>query len=196
MTVYNFTLTISGINLDTEGHEDALFEAGCDDALLSYYGKAVYLEFEREASSLHEAIASAIADIESAGIGARVESVDSTLVGLSDIAELSALSRQAITMLKDGTRGKGDFPNPVQRITGQSPLWDWAEVAQWLESCGRIAKESGLVANARELNLWNLALRVRASRNEARINECIDMLKQLAVTGGENPFSKRSHAQR
>ncbi|MCU5774659.1 DNA-binding protein [Erwiniaceae bacterium BAC15a-03b] len=179
MAFYNFTLTVSGINLDTEGHEDALFEAGCDDAMLSYYGKAIYLEFERDAPSLKNAIATAIQDIEGAGIGARVESVDSTLVGLSDIAELSDLSRQAITMLKDGTRGKGDFPNPIQRITGQSPLWDWAEVAQWLENCGRIATDSGLVENARELNNWNLALRIRASKEQAKITECLFILEQL-----------------
>ncbi len=177
MELFNFTLTVSGINLDTDGHEDALFEAGCDDALLSYYGKSIYLEFEREAPSLKYAIASAIRDIEGAGIGARVESVDSTLVGLSDIAQMSDLSRQAITMLKDGARGKGDFPNPIQRITGQSPLWDWAEVAQWLESCGRIAADSGLVANAKELNTWNLALRIRASRDEAKIVERVHILE-------------------
>ncbi|WP_202305110.1 helix-turn-helix transcriptional regulator [Dryocola clanedunensis] len=177
MEFYNFTLTVSGINLDTEGHEDALFEAGCGDAMIGYYGKAIYLEFDREAPSLQVAIATAIRDIESAGMGARVESVDSTLVGLSDIAELSDLSRQAITMLKDGARGKGDFPNPVQRISGQSPLWDWAEVAQWLESCGRLAADSGLVANAKELNTWNLALRIRASKEEARITELVHVLK-------------------
>lgn len=176
MALYNFTLTLSGITLETAGHEDALFAAGCDDALLSYYGKAIYLEFERDAPSLKRAIASAIRDIEGAGIGARVESVDSTLVGLSDIAQLSNLSRQAITMLKDGDRGRGDFPNPIQRISGQSPLWDWAEVAAWLEGCGRIAAESGLVDNAKELNAWNLALRIRASQNEAMIAERVSIL--------------------
>ncbi len=77
----------------------------------------MYVEFDREAKSLDEAIESAILDIETAGIGAVVESVDSALVGLSDIAQLSGLTRQAITLLKDGLRGKGDFPCPVQRIS-------------------------------------------------------------------------------
>ncbi|MCV5707464.1 DNA-binding protein, partial [Escherichia coli] len=77
-------------------------------------------------------------DIATAGIGAVVESVDSALVGLSDIAQLSGLTRQAITLLKDGLRGKGDFPCPVQRISCQSPLWDLAEVAKWLNDCGRL----------------------------------------------------------
>ncbi len=177
MAIYNFTLTVSGITLDTQGHEEALFKAGCDDALLSYYGKAIYLEFEREASSLNAAISSAIYDIESAGIGARVESVDATLVGLSDIAAMSNLSRQAITMLKDGARGKGDFPGPIQRITGQSPLWEWAEVAEWLEGCGRIAADSGLVENAKELSRWNLALRLRACKEKEEIARRVAMLE-------------------
>lgn len=146
---------------------DALYSHGCDDALICYYGNSVYVEFDREAKSLDEAIESAILDIETAGIGAVVESVDSALVGLSDIAQLSGLTRQAITLLKDGLRGKGDFPCPVQRISGQSPLWDWAEVAKWLNDCDRLdskdekAREE-LVRNARTLSTWNLALRIRS----------------------------------
>ena len=70
---------------------DALYSHGCDDALICYYGNSVYVEFDREAKSLDEAIESAILDIETAGIGAVVESVDSALVGLSDIAQLSGL---------------------------------------------------------------------------------------------------------
>lgn len=76
---------------------DALYSHGCDDALICYYGNSVYVEFDREAKSLDEAIESAILDIETAGIGAVVESVDSALVGLSDIVQLSGLTRQAIT---------------------------------------------------------------------------------------------------
>ncbi|WP_411512064.1 helix-turn-helix transcriptional regulator [Escherichia coli] len=145
---------------------DASHCLSCDDALICYYGNSVYVEFDREAKSLDEAIESAIPDFETAGIGAVVESVGSTLVGLSDIAQLSGLTRQAITLLKDGLRGKGDFPCPVQRISGQSPLWDWAEVAKWLNDCGRLdskdekAREE-LVRNARTLSTWNLALRMK-----------------------------------
>lgn len=51
------------------------------------------------------AIRTAVEDVESAGLNARVESVDSALVGLNDIAELTGMSRQAIALLKDGARG-------------------------------------------------------------------------------------------
>lgn len=165
MALYNFTLTLSGVTYETEGLEDALYESGCDDALICAYGNSVYVEFDREADSLDEAISSAVENIESAGIGAIVESIDSALVGLSDIAEITEMSRQAIAMLKDGTRGSGDFPCPLQRIKGQSPLWDWANVAQWLLKNGRLKEGSELVINAHVLSKWNLALRNSASRD-------------------------------
>ena len=165
MALYNFTLTLSGVMYETEGLEDALYESGCDDALICAYGNSVYVEFDREANSLDEAISSAVENIESAGIGAIVESIDSALVGLSDIAEITEMSRQAIAMLKDGTRGSGDFPCPLQRIKGQSPLWDWANVAQWLLKNGRLKEGSELVINARVLSKWNLALRNSTSKD-------------------------------
>ncbi|WP_312226792.1 DNA-binding protein [Pseudescherichia sp.] len=165
MALYNFTLTLSGVTYDTDGLEDALYESGCDDALICAYGNSVYVEFDREADSLDEAISSAVENIESAGIGAIVESVDSALVGLSDIAEMTNMSRQAIAMLKDGTRGSGDFPCPIQRIKGQSPLWDWADVAQWLLQNGRLPEGSELLNNARVLSKWNLALRTSVSKD-------------------------------
>jgi len=86
-------------------------------------------------------------------------------VGLSDIAEMTDMSRQAIAMLKDGTRGSGDFPCPIQRIKGQFPLWDWADVAQWLLKNGRLQEDSELVNNARVLSKWNLALRTSVSKD-------------------------------
>lgn len=165
MALYNFTLTLSGVTYDTDGLEDALYESGCDDALICAYGNSVYAEFDREADSLDKAISSAVENIESAGIGAIVESVDSALVGLSDIAEMTNMSRQAIAMLKDGTRGSGDFPCPIQRIKGQSPLWDWADVAQWLLQNGRLPEGSELLNNARVLSKWNLALRTSVSKD-------------------------------
>jgi hypothetical protein len=107
MTLYNFTLTLSGVSAHTPGLEDALHHAGCADALVCFYATAVYLEFDRESESLEQAILSAIDNIESASeLNARVESVDATLVGLSDIAELTGLSRQAVALLKDGARAR------------------------------------------------------------------------------------------
>lgn len=165
MPLFNFTLTLSGVTRHTPGLEDALYAAHCDDALICFYGTAVYLDFDRQSDTLEQAVLSAVHDIESAPtLSARVESVDAALVGLSDIAELTGVSRQAIALLKDGARGGGQFPGPVQRVKGNSPLWRWQTVVEWLVAEGRVAPDSPVVAHARTLDSLNLALQLRASR--------------------------------
>jgi hypothetical protein len=170
MPLFNFTLTLSGVSANTPGLEDALHAAGCDDALICFYGTAVYLEFDRQSESLEVAVLSAIRDIESsASLHARVESVDSTLVGLSDIAELTGVSRQAIALLKDGARGSGKFPGPVQRVKGNSPLWRWKTIVNWLVDEARIPADSPLVAHAHMMDSLNLALQLRASQESKTV---------------------------
>lgn len=180
MALYNFTLTLAGVTADTQGLEDRLFESGCNDALVCFYGKSVYLEFDRNSDSFSQAVLSAIGDIESADLGAKVISVDADLVGLSDIAELSDMSRQAIAMLKDGTRGAGDFPSPVQRIKGVSPLWRWADVAEWLAAKGKLHPD--IAVNARQLDVINLALQLRETQERKKIAECLAILETPAAS--------------
>lgn len=184
MALFNFTLTLSGITNGTPGLEDALYAAHCNDALICFYGTAVYLDFDRESDSLEHAILSAIQDIESApGLNVRVESVDAALVGLSDIAELTGVSRQAIALLKDGARGSGQFPGPVQRVKGNSPLWRWQKVVEWLVAEGRIPAQSPMVAHARTLDSLNLALQLRASTEINTVLHYFQGLERAAARG-------------
>lgn len=176
MALFNFILTLSGVTSETTGIEDALYSAGCNDALICFYGKSVYLEFDREAPTLDLAIKSAITDIEGAPVGAKVESVDSALVGLSDIAQLTGLTRQAIALLKDGARGDGDFPCPVQRLKGASPLWDWASVAKWLQENNRLNQYPALYEQAKTLCKWNLVLRNCANENSNELQKLMQWL--------------------
>jgi len=169
MQLYHFSLTLTGVTSETPGLEDALFASGCNDGLVCFYGKSVYVEFDRKSDNFAKAVLSAVNDIESGDSGATVLSVDANLVGLSDIAELSNMSRQAIAMLKDGTRGPGDFPSPIQRIKGISPLWRWADVAEWLHEKGKLNAE--LADNARQLDLINIALQLRETK-ERQLIEC------------------------
>lgn len=176
--IYHFTLTLADVNAYTPGLEDALFECGCDDALLCFYGNTVYLEFDRESSCFEQALLSAIADIESSTLTVRVASVDATLLGLSDIAQRSQLSRQAIAMLKDGTRGPGTFPAPVQRLTGSSPLWRWASVARWLYENGKLSAE--MAENAQIMENINLALALRATPQRQYVTQLAQRLAERA----------------
>ena len=64
MPIHQFTLIVAGSDLQTEPLIDALFEAGCDDATVGRTGGVQYIDFDREAESLGEAINSAVRDVE------------------------------------------------------------------------------------------------------------------------------------
>ena len=67
MTKYEFTLILSGPLELTEEIADELFEAGCDDGTPGTCEGVFSIDFHREASSLEEAIRSAIANVKTAG---------------------------------------------------------------------------------------------------------------------------------
>jgi hypothetical protein len=68
MSIHHFTLTITGLDFDDT---DRLYEAGCDDALLSMTGGMMQLDFAREAPDLWTALNSAIENVWSAGAAVR-----------------------------------------------------------------------------------------------------------------------------
>lgn len=159
--LFQFTLILDGVDEKTQGLEDALFEAGCDDALINYKAGAVYLDFDREGESLERTIISSIKDIESANIGARIVSVaPEHLVSLSDIAERVSMTRQAVSLLIQGARGSGNFPKPVLKITNKSPLWRWSAVAEWFYQEGKIL-DHDVVDSANVVEDINAALELR-----------------------------------
>ena len=69
---YAFMLLLSGFDEITDVIENALFEAGCDDATLGIHAGNPYLTFHREAKSLEEAIRSALRQVKAANVGIEV----------------------------------------------------------------------------------------------------------------------------
>lgn len=127
MDTHTFTLIVSGI---TEDKLDDLYEAGCDDATVSVGPQPSEVEFAREASSLTDAIVSAIKNVETVAGVTVVRVEPDQMVWASEIAERTGRSRQNIDQLVKGTRGPGGFPSPVTGTT-RNPLWRWSEVEQW-----------------------------------------------------------------
>src|SRR6185312_14822579 len=66
---YSFTLIYTGADDLTQGLCDALFEAGCDDALLGLRDGLITLDFDREAATYQEALQSAIRNVDESGTG-------------------------------------------------------------------------------------------------------------------------------
>jgi len=65
MNTYNFTLILSESSQQIDNLEDLLFEAGCDDATLSFSNGITYLEFDRDGDQFFKVLNSAIKQVES-----------------------------------------------------------------------------------------------------------------------------------
>lgn len=171
MKMHEFSLVASGLDPEAADFEARFYEAGCDDATISFQKGHVILDFAREAESLDVAIASAVEDATAAG--ARVERVEpDPLVSLAEIAARTGMSRAAMTQYSKGRRGEG-FPAPVARVTSDSPLWDWASVARWLFHRRRLTREAAveaaIVKEANEAIVsgeWRMGARLRRRAQE------------------------------
>lgn len=139
MTTFEFTIIATGLDPEADDFESRFYDGACDDASVSFQKGHVLLDFAREADTLEQAIASAVADAQDAGV--IVERVEpDPLVSLADIASRAEMTRSAMTNYVKGHRRDG-FPPPRLRVTTSSPLWDWADVAIWLYRRDRVAED-------------------------------------------------------
>jgi len=131
MNTHNFMLILNR-PID-EATSDLLFEAGLDDAAVTAFDGHPALDVDREASTLLDAIASAITQAESVqGIQVmRVEGEE--LVSQADIAVRTGRSRQAVNHWIKRDADSSGFPVPAYGISTRSPLWRWVDVQSWLE---------------------------------------------------------------
>jgi hypothetical protein len=74
MARYSFTLHVAGLNTNSEYYEDALYNAGCTDALIAVVDGEVLIDFDRQAPSYDLAVKSATRAVQKAG--GQVISVD------------------------------------------------------------------------------------------------------------------------
>lgn len=132
--LHHFTFILASPARISSELEDAFFQAGCDDALLYQQNGILHLEFEREASSLREAVSSAMTAITSAGVPVEIAGVEpGDIVTAAEISRRLGLSREYVRLLVKGERGKGQFPMPIARPTSKMYLWSWREVAHFAQ---------------------------------------------------------------
>ncbi|RKT85296.1 hypothetical protein SAMN05421805_115127 [Saccharopolyspora antimicrobica] len=126
MNSHEFTLILDRAPNDEE--YDALFEAGCDDAVVEVRNGTTLLDFTRESPTLARALITAIEDAERAGF--RVEGVQTDdLVSLRTIADRLGRSYESVRLLATARRGPGGFPSA---LSGDGwALYSWAQVADW-----------------------------------------------------------------
>lgn len=178
---YQFTLILKNVDEDTPNLEDILYEAGCDDALINFLNRTVYLDFDRQALSLEEAILSAIHNVESAPkLNAIVTNVaPNRLVTESEIAKRIERSRQIVShWQKTDLKSKSTFPKPTMMLNGRSPLWNWYEVAQWLFQNNLIDRDE--LDKAYFLENINSSLEARNNNSKDIINKLEEKLVNIA----------------
>lgn len=108
---------------------EALMEAGCDDAIVGTgHPGRLALQFNRDAESAEHAVDSAIDNVKVAVPGVQLVEALPDYVGLSDIANIVGISRQA---LRKQVQNHPDFPRPIHY--GKPSLWHLALVIDWLK---------------------------------------------------------------
>ena len=156
---YIFTLKYQFTEHDNDPDElvERLGEAGCDDALvgIGQTGRLA-LEFTREAESAQVAVRSALAVVKRAIPSAKLVEAVPDFVGLTDVAEMVGVSRQAMRKLM--LSHAATFPAPVHE--GSASIWHLAEVLGWLEEKGGYALERKMLETARAALEVNLAREV------------------------------------
>jgi hypothetical protein len=74
MKTYQFDVVLKHVSEVTDDQADAWFAVGCDDGTPAGCDAVAWIHFDREAASLEEAIVSAVAQVQAAGIGvAKIE---------------------------------------------------------------------------------------------------------------------------
>ena len=183
MKNHEFTLVIETPVGLTSQLEDGLFEAGCDDALLSFRGGIAYLDFDRQSENLETAVLSAIGQVEKSELNLTVKRVEpSDLVTSAEIARRLNRSRQSIQQLVSGIRGDADFPLPVAGVTAKTMLWSWQEVSRWFVEKGKLT-EKAVYEYAVVLKQINDSLEMR--ENELQLKSINRLTKQLRKSNKE-----------
>ncbi|HEY0958893.1 MAG TPA: hypothetical protein VGE05_06420 [Novosphingobium sp.] len=177
MKVYEFTIVASGFHPDADDIANIFFEAGCDDATIAFQKGVLILSFDREALSFSAAVISALEDV--LKTGAKVERFEPDhLVSLADIAKRTGLSRSALTNYHKGERREG-FPTPIARVTSDSPLYDWCEVATWLHERQQIGREE--VVQARIVKEANLVICAHELKPDHFVERMTERIRELEV---------------
>lgn len=130
MKNYDFTIALSGVDSTTDGLEDRIFEAGCDDTLLCFCNEIPYLEYTREAETAEAAIQQALTQLTDAGFA--VSSIQQAgFVTVTGAAAMADIKKSTFDHYAKGRRGEG-FPAPRYGLQSGTPLYYWPEIATWL----------------------------------------------------------------
>ncbi len=160
---YIFTLKyqLNAGEHDMDALVGRLAEAGCDDALIGIGQPGrIALEFTREAATAEDAILSALDNVRSVLPEATLIEASPDMVGLTDVAALTGMSRQ--NMRKLMLTNADSFPAPIHE--GSASIWHLAEVLAWMQSRNIYTLAQNLI------EISQIAMRVNVAKEQRRLN--------------------------
>ena len=143
MKTYNFYFTLNNINGPSAELEDALYECGCTDSLLSFSNGIAILEFDRDSRSLFDAIIAAIKDLKKCSVKIDIGSIGpGDVVNQAELARRLKVSREYIRKYIGEHISDGSLPRPISIGRDFTNLyWSYYEIIRWvLKESPRIPK--------------------------------------------------------
>lgn len=157
MKEYDFTLKfkLQDRQLRSDIYVEALYEGGCDDALIGV-GKKGYisLHFIREVASAYEAISSAIYNVKKVIPHANLLEAAPDYVGITDVAKILDCTRQNVRKLLFSS----DRDSPLPIYEGTPSIWHLAEILTWLREVKAYSIDDSLIeiaATNMDINIAN-----------------------------------------
>jgi len=187
---YTFTLIfqINSAGSDVDALVERLGEVGCDDALVGIGQPGrIALEFIRDASNAREAMESALGDVLRAIPTATLIEAAPDLVGITDVAEITGVSRQNIRKLLISRSATA--PLPVH--AGNPSLWHLSDMLSWLEA------ELHYEVPLRTLEIALVAAKINIRKEAARLRRDDDRCLAGLARGEQAAAEGRlvSHAE-
>lgn len=168
MNEFEFTLIykLKNDEEDASKYMDALFEAGCDDAVVSLGKKGmISLDFIRDDVQADLAIISALKDVKKAIPDARLVEASPDFVTTTELSKILDHSRQNARMLMI----KKDSPLPVHM--GSPNFWHLCEIFEWLHKENKIVNYN---VNNAMIEVANVTKKINLSVAMASLNEPIN----------------------
>ncbi|MCY4461108.1 MAG: hypothetical protein OXC26_12060 [Albidovulum sp.] len=184
MSNFQFSLIVDGPELQDAPLIDLLFEAGCDDATVGSSDSVQYVDFDREAATLNDAILSAVDDLEKLQGVHVVRIADAGLASLADIATRLARTRESVRLLVSGARGPGGFPKPVTDPRSRYRLWRWSEVVHWFKE---YRGELPAILDDETTAMYNAALEFRNGRRLLETSDPVTLRELLTMHSSQAP---------
>jgi hypothetical protein len=158
---HDFRLIVSGF--DDLTHELEAVAGNIPDCTgLGLCAGVPEMSFSIEADSFRDAVLSAIQQVESLGLGIKVERLEpDELVGLSDIGRRVGLTRETIRLYANGSLGPGGFPHPVATPSKNARVWKWLDVVNWFTAHGIADVDQKMALHATTVATINAALELR-----------------------------------